>query len=203
MKNALNINKRRFLTAGGLGFGGLGVLLITLFSTGTAFAAFPLTGIGGFVVSATDITGTNFKQYPAVGQSSEKQMLPEAAIELDSSTIKGLNLSKDLDVSSQLGPLGISKVRVVITADGDVTGGGMKMRVSGLTADMASFSNLDIEEHYDSDPLKKLDLQAPSLHLTNAQLNTHSLLANTMNIPNMKFKILPLSASGGVLFGDF
>jgi hypothetical protein len=204
VKHSLQIDKKRFFVSLGASFGGLGVLLTTLFSTGTAFAAFPIAGVGGFVVSAKSIHGEGFQQFATVGATSEKSSYPQAGIKLNTVTIKGLQLTKDLDVSSQFGGL-ISKVRVQISADPDkeVTGGEVEMHVSGITADDAQFNSLDINESYSTDPTHKINLAASALDLTNALMNTHSMHASSMSIPGMSVKVLALDAAGNVLLGNF
>lgn len=196
------IDKKKFLASLGISLAGLFSVLGTLFCTGTAFAAFPLAGIGGFVVSADSIHGEGFQQFATVGPTSEKSALPQAGIRLDRVTIDGMQLTKDLDVSSQFGGL-IAKVRVQIDAQKEVTGSGIEMHVSGIASDQAQFSSLDINESDSTDPTKKIALDAGTLDLTHAQLNTHSLHADSMSIPGMSVKILALDGAGNVLLGNF
>ncbi len=201
----LQISKRRFALTAGAGFAALTVLIVTLFLTGTLFAAFPITGVGGFVIAADKITGDKFQLWPAIGETEQKSVWPQAAIDLGTATIQKLNLWKDLDTSGPLGSYGIYKVKVVVGANGDVTGSGLKLRVSGLTAESASFSNLDIKEHYTNpyNPLYVLSLEAPSLELTKPELNTHSLIANSITIPGLFIKILAYDSSGNLIGGSF
>jgi hypothetical protein len=202
LKNALNLNKKRFLTTLGLGFGGLTTMITAIFATGNAYAAFPITGVGGFVIAADSINGTGFKQAPTVGQTSQQQAYPMSLITLDNVTIKGLKLTKDIDVSSQFGGL-ISKVQIQITSSQDVTGTGVNMNVSGITADQANFGGLDIHESYSTDPTKQIQLSSTNLSLTNAQMNTHSMGATNMNMPGMSVKILGINSSGAIVTGNF
>ncbi|ADG05805.1 DUF6230 family protein [Kyrpidia tusciae] len=186
---AVQTNRKRFFAASGVGLGGLVVLLASLFLTGTVYAAFPLTGIGGFVISADEIIGQQMNLYPALGQTSEQSIWPQAAIELSSATIKGLNLTKDLDVSKELGNFGMNKVKVVIGATKDVQGSGLKLRITGLQADQANFSTFDMEEKYSDNPLNKLGMTSSQIDLVKPQLNTHSLVAQSLGIPGMSLSL--------------
>ena len=202
LKNALNLNKKRFFTTLGLSVGGLTTVLTAIFATGNAYAAFPISGVGGFVIAADSINGTGFKQVPTIGQTSGQAKYPMSLITLDSVTIKGLKLTKDIDVSSQFGGA-IPKVEIQISSAKDVTGTGVNMNVSGITADEADFGGLDINEEYSTDPTKQIQLASTNLNLTNAQMNTHSMHATNMIMPGMSVKILGLNSSGGVVFGNF
>ncbi|OUM87025.1 MAG: hypothetical protein BAA01_16570 [Bacillus thermozeamaize] len=199
----LHIDRKRFLIMGGVGYAALIALLAALLLTGTVFAAFPVAGIGGFVIAADKIVGDGFKLYPSLGETSEKPSWPQAAVDLSSATISGLNLSKDLDVSGALGNYGIHKVLVEITATQDVVGQGLKLRISGLAADRAEFDTLDVKEKHSDNPLNKLGMEAPKLTLTKAELNTHSLVAQSIAIPGMKLKIKAYDANGKLIGGDF
>lgn len=182
-------NKKRFAVSAGLAYALLVALLVLALSGGVALAAFPIAGVGGFVIKANTIDGTGFHLYPTMGQTSEQMIYPMAVVDLDTATISGLNLSKTLTAMGYT-------VDVVIAATQDVTGNGLKLKITGLTASSAGFTGLDVEEHagdYNGDgnvdALDKIDLKAPSLHLENAELNTHYLFANTITIPGMSLNI--------------
>lgn len=175
-------NKKRFAVSAGLAYAVLVALLVLVMSGGVALAGFPIAGVGGFVVAADEIKGTDFMLYPYVGQTSEQQMYPMAAMDLASVTIKGLNLSKRLEA------MGV-KVDVVIKASGDVTGTNVKMKSTGLIADQAVLEGLDTSEHYSTDPLKKIDMKATSVTLTKPQINTHAMYVGSITIPGMAIEI--------------
>ncbi len=199
----LHIDRKRFLIMGGVGYAALIALLAALLFTGTVFAAFPLAGIGGFVVAADEIIGSGFKLSPAIGETSEKSLWPQAGVELDSVTIKGMNLSKELDVSGSLGNYGIHKVLVEIIATQDVQGQGVNMRITGMVADRAEFSSMEVNEKYSENPLNKLGLTADTMELTNPELNAHALSTQSIAIPGMKLKIKAYNANGQLIGGDF
>jgi len=183
------MNKKRFFVSAGLGYGVLTLLLVMMFTSGIALAAFPIAGVGGFVVAADTIAGEGFHLYPTIGETSEQTMYPMAVVDLDKATITNLNLCKKLTAMGY-------NVDVVIKATDDVIGNGLKLKVTGINAGIANFDGLDVNEHsgdYNNDgtvdALDKIDMKAPGLTLHNAQLNTHSLFANTITIPGMDLAI--------------
>lgn len=192
MTGGLNINRRRFALAGSAGFSALAVILVALFLTGTVFAAFPIAGVGGFVIKANSISGTNFELIPAVGDTEKQSAWPQAQVTMDSVSIVGLNLSKELDVSA-LFPGVVDMVKVVITATDTTTGNGLVLNTTGIEADSASFNTLLIDERFNaSHPNSitpatgaEIGLKASSLTLTNAQLNTHYMTTTSITIPGM------------------
>lgn len=192
MTGGLNINRRRFALAGSAGFSALAVILVALFLTGTVFAAFPIAGVGGFVIKANSISGTNFELIPAVGDTEKQSAWPQAQVTMDSVSIVGLNLSKELDVSA-LFPGVVDMVKVVITATDTTIGNGLVLNTTGIEADSASFNTLLIDERFNaSHPNSitpatgaEIGLKASSLTLTNAQLNTHYMTTTSITIPGM------------------
>lgn len=199
----LSINRKRFLVTMGAGYALLAAVLVTLLLTGTVFAAFPLSGIGGFVVAADKIVGEGFKLVPTIGDTSERSVWPQGAVTLDSVTISGLTLTKEIDTGDLAGLVGgIEKVVVEISANGRVNGEGVTMHISGMTADRAVFTNMTIDEKYSVIPLGKVDLEAPTLDLTNAELNTHTLMTRSISLPGMKLKIKAFR-EGKLIGGDF
>lgn len=202
MVNALNVNKKRLGIIGGIGGTGLLALLLSLFLTGSVFAAFPISGVGGFVIAADKIEGSNFKLYPQLGPTEHKGTWGNAAVELGSATINGLVLSKNIDLRGALDAYGITDVDVVVTSTDGVQGENLKLRVTGIDAQDSQFTNLKVEEHYTDNPLNVIDLEAPTLELTNAKLNTHFMSASSIGIPGLKVKILHNTTDGETI-GDF
>jgi hypothetical protein len=185
MKLGLNIDRKRFALVAGLQIAVLAVIVAVFMINGVALAAFPIAGIGGFVIEADQIIGEGFTLYPIVGETSEQGSSSQAAVDLGKATIIGLRLSKELPVAG-------GTAKVVITSSGNVVGSGVKLRVTGITADNASFEGLDAEEHYGDysgdgkvDASDKLDLKAPNVVLENAAINGHALFATAIVIPGM------------------
>lgn len=202
MANALNINKKRFGIIASIGSFSLIALLVTLLLTGTVFAAFPLAGVGGFTVKASEINGANFELYPTIGETEKEKDWVNAAVKLNGqTTIKDLNLVKTIGVDGALESYGIQKVDIVISSETDVSGNGLFLRVTGIQAVDSLFGNLTIEENT-GDIEKSFILKAPSLSLTNAELNTHFLQAGNIGIGGLKVKLVHTKTNGDKV-GDF
>ena len=185
------MNRKRFLGVAAAGYLALAVVLATLFATGTIFAAFPLAGIGGFVVAAERIEGDGLELTPALGDTSEQQLWPQAAVKLNQVRIECLNLSKNLSVGSLT-----AKVEIIAGSFEQepkncetVIGHGVTMHISGLKANQAEFGAMTIDEVYTSDVLKKIGLTANSMTLVNPSLNTHFLHTSSITLPKMKLRI--------------
>lgn len=201
MANALNVDRKRLGIIGGIGMALL-ALLFALFMTGSVFAAFPISGVGGFVIAADKIKDTDFKLYPQLGPTEHKSTWGNAAIDLGTATIHGLVLSKNIDLRGALDTYGIKDVDVVVTSSSGVKGENLKLRVTGIDAENSQFTNLKVEEHTTDNPLNVIDLKAPTLELENARLNAHFMPAESIGIPGLKVKILHHTGDGKTI-GDF
>lgn len=201
MGSLFTVNTKRFAIAGGAGFAALIALLAMLLLSGTAFAAFPLSGVGGFTISADKITGTGFKLYPAIGETEQRGAWGQGAIDLATADITNLVLTKNINTESALGAYGIKSIDVVVTG-GNVSGQNLKLRVTGIQAASTSFTGLEVQEHKTDNPLNVIDLSAPSLTLEKPSLNTHYLSAGSITIPNMKLKVVA-NMKDGSRVGDF
>ncbi|MGE5416307.1 MAG: hypothetical protein ACM3UZ_06045 [Acidobacteriota bacterium] len=157
----LNINRRRFAAAGSLGFIALVTVLITLMMTGSVYAAFPLAGVGGFVVEATKIDGAGFDLVPNIHDSNisnnYQEIRPwlgqaEARIDdLNSNNygITGLHLYKNIDVT-HISPIlfGACKyMQVCVDSSAQVKGTGVLMDAQRIEADKAIFNNMIMDEN--------------------------------------------------------
>lgn len=211
----LNINRRRFMITGSVGFTVLAALIALLCATGTVFAALPFAGIGGFTVEADEITGTGFELIPAVtdvnqvGGSSEgstKSLWPAAQNYLETTTIRGLCITKEVDIS-KLGLSG-SKCLIQVKASGEVTGSGVLMYLTSLEAKEASFTSLEMDEnmpvsnpHYYTDPANgervrltpesgaEIGQKAPEMKLVEPKITCHYMKNDQITIPGMSVEL--------------
>ncbi|WP_216828518.1 DUF6230 family protein [Alkalihalobacterium elongatum] len=201
MTSTFHLNQKRFWVAIISGLAGLSILIGSLFATGKVFAAFPLTGIGGYEVAMSGIDAKGFKLYPAIGETSEKAKWPQAAVELSEATIKGLVITKGINVSDSLGAYGIHTIDVVISATGDVTGKGFLLNVTNIDADIANFKELEVSEKFKQNPIETFGLNAPNMKLTDAALNTHSMFINSIQLPGLNVTVVPHDKNGNVVGG--
>ncbi|MGE5405203.1 MAG: hypothetical protein ACM3PP_09710 [Candidatus Saccharibacteria bacterium] len=206
----LNINKRRFMAAGSLGFIALVTVLVTLMMTGSVYAAFPLAGVGGFVVEATKIAGNGFDLVPNLHDTNisnnyqeVRPWLGQAEARIDdlntgTNGIDGLHLYKNIDVT-HISPVlfGACKyMQVCVDASQQVKGTNVVMDAQRMEIGKAVFNNMIMDEN-----LSYRDL-AHTKRIKNAEihLSSENMYASANAISRSKG--LPnagpyLSANGG------
>ncbi|QQK74581.1 hypothetical protein HUG15_02495 [Salicibibacter cibarius] len=198
MGNVLNVSKKRLGLIGAAAGAGLTAVLLSLFISGSLFAAFPLAGIGGFTISADEIEGTDFSLYPAIGETAEYEDWAQAGVDLGTADIHGLVLSKNIDTEDALGAYGVNSVDVQVTSSGVVEGDNLSLMVSGIDAVDSQFTSLEVSEHYTDDPMDSFDLAAPELLLDDAELNTHYLSADSIGIPGLQVQVISNTEDGSI-----
>jgi len=155
LEGILNVGSgyRKVLAAGMVG---LGATVAGLLLTGKLFAAFPLAGIGGFVITAPSLTGTGFSLSPSLTQTDEQGGWPAGMITLQSVNIgtssntgssPGFELTKHFDLSAT--PIG----QIIPSADLNITaatlqGTNLAMDTTGLQATTAHFGGFNLAESY-------------------------------------------------------
>jgi len=203
----LNIQRKRFFMTGSIGVAVLAILLTLLVATGSVFAAFPVAGIGGFVIAADTITGQGFELIPSVTDTNDSSVGPAtqgkwpcAQTCMSDVVIDGLVITKDIALGP-LGPLMFNNkthTLVKVTAGNGVHGTGLVMQMSGLTCNKADFPNaMEMDENMATSKPSALTpvagvpigMNAPKIVLTTAQVNTHNMKADTMSIPSMALSI--------------
>ncbi|MFZ5597348.1 MAG: DUF6230 family protein [Bacillota bacterium] len=209
MTGALNINRRRFILTGGIGFSALLAVLVTLLLTGTVFAAIPIAGIGGFMVTADQIVGHGFQLVPTIGDTNSGQMskgfsmFPMAQNSFADITISGMNLSKKIDLSQF--PFTYQTVELVVEPSGDVTSTDMIMNMSGMNADSFVGENMTIDENMTNidypttatpDGMALIGMAADTVTISGAEIQGHYIKAGSMTIPGMKLYLKYYDASG-------
>ena len=206
----------------GASLGVVAIVGMLFLSTGTAFAL-PISGIGGFTISAEQIEGENLKLYPA-GQSDapndaeNADQYPQGVVELTSTTITDLRLTKEFDLGQYYLPDEAGNARLVITAGDsgtDVTTEALLLKTPKLGAQSATFNGLTINEQNstniretftitassddslaadDYGPTRQsLDLSAPSgstgLILEQPNIRATYLTTSSITLPNLALEI--------------
>lgn len=205
----LNINKRRFAAAGSLGFIALVTVLVTLMMTGSVYAAFPVAGVGGFVVEATNIVGDGFDLIPNIHDTNisnnYQEIRPwmgqaEARIDdlMGTNGIDGLHLYKNIDVT-HISPVlfGACKyMQVCVDASGTVHGRNVLMDAQRIEADEAVFDNMIMDENLSyrdlahTKAIKKAEIHLSSENMYTAANN----ISAAYGVPTGSF----LGANGGI-----
>ncbi len=203
---ALNINKQRFSLVASIGSIGLIILLLILFMTRTAFAAFPIAGVGGFVVEATKITGTGLKIFTDVGPTSQHENWGQARVELSTADITGLHLAKNIDLGGSLSSYGVEELEIVVEPKSGalVKSENLTIGTTGITATGSDFRTLRVDENSQANnPLEVFQLAANNITLDNAKINTHLLKAESIGIPGLKVKLILKDVHGNIISGNF
>ena len=142
----------------GASLGVVAIVGLLFVSTGTAFAM-PVAGIGGFTISADVIEGEGMVLYPGSSDAENStdvssnsnagvdNQYPVGVVELDSTTIEGMNLKKVFDLQNETSGVMPGKARIVISASGNVTSQTLMMKTPQLAADEAKFSGMEIDEN--------------------------------------------------------
>lgn len=174
---SLNVNRRLFKRSAGISFVVLVALLTLLVATGTVFAAAPIAGVGGFVIEADNIVGSDFELIPSLtstntassttGMENEYQKVyPAAQVWLGDADIDGLNLWKNISLAAIAAAFGISDVsycKVQIQATGTVNGSNLTMNTSDIQAVTAAFTGMTMMENLPTQHPNKLTVQQGSL----------------------------------------
>ncbi|ELY95522.1 DUF6230 family protein [Natrialba taiwanensis] len=141
-------NKKRLLTGTGASFLAVAFVALIVLSSGTAYAA-PLAA-GGFTIEADEIRSDEFLLYPGVGESSEAQATPVVVVEQRGVEIDGLVLTKEQSVDNLPGIDGT--IEISFTTDETVEADEQYIKLTGLSAEEATFNGQVINDQYSDDP---------------------------------------------------
>lgn len=181
-----------------------GGLVMILVMSGTTYAV-PLGGVGGFTVTADDITAQSAVLYPGYGQTRDQEKANVIIVELRDVEIEGLTLTKRLDTSSVPGISGDAEV--VIDSETTVSADQLVLKTTGITADRARLNNAIIAERTSSNPsdsflvsagpasgsyegqITTIDNDRQAAKLTNVELSGHYIAAGALTIPDVDLQI--------------
>lgn len=185
-------------------FAVVALVAVLVLHTGTAYAV-PLAGVGGFTVKADEIRGQDAHIYVGADDTSQREAVPMAVTELESSEIEGLQLIKTQSVESFPGLSGNAKV--VISGTDTVTTGNQILKATSIEAEEAVLREQVVDESPASDPNDRFTIDAqgnasegetvdpttdsdkPGLVLKNATINAHYLATNRISIPGQTITV--------------
>lgn len=185
MLNPLNINIKRFLKVTGFGTLGLILLLLTLLITGALLAAFPITGIGEYVIAAEKIEGSDFKLIPELSEKSTTL----GYIQLKNAKIDDLFITKNVNLSGALKTYGVSDIDINVAIHKKINGSDLYLYVTGIDAKTTDFTNLGVLENESEYFSTGLELETVELLLSDAKLYTHHLTAKEIYINPLGLRI--------------
>lgn len=177
-------------------------MIVMLLLARPTFAAFPIAGVGGFVIDAERINGTNLNIYTDVGPTSLHENWGQARIEIATVNINGLSLVKNIDLNGVLSQYDISELQVKITPrqGATVTGSQVRLGVTAIIADNSDFRNLKIQENKNaSHVLDVFHLSASNFTLDQPELNTHSMFAGSITIPGLSVDLRFIKNDGTII----
>lgn len=166
-----------------IGLSSLGALQIILLLSGKLLALFPIAGLGGFIISAPEIVGTDFQQIPYLtfGHRLPTVFISMAAVNMN----HGFTLTKPISLTAT--PIGqiISSVNLSISTKSlSVTG--LMMESTGLHALEAQFENFSADNR-DDDHMKHqqkpvFELRAQTLDLQQAFIQQDALRIDSISL---------------------
>lgn len=199
-------NKKRLLTGTGASFVVVAIVGLVVLSSGTAYAA-PLAGAGGFTVEADEIRSDSFMLYPGVGESSQSQATPVAVVEQKGVEIDGLVLTKQQSVDALPGLEG--SMEIVFTSDETVEADQQYIKLTGLSAEEATFNGQVINDQFseDNDPneefqqtageaadpedgfITDINGEAPGMVQEDVKIDMVYLASNEISLPGLEVDV--------------
>ena len=172
------IDKRRFavvFAVGNLLLLGVGASI----AMGGVAVAVPTAGVGGFTVQFDELQGQGFQQYATVGNNSDCAAYPAFVAKIDSGTIKGLHLYKDIQV-----PMTDDTMRMSIKSDKTAEFSGLTQKATYLKADLAFNEGQTIKAGAPSaDVENQIGLSAPAVTIKDATIKSQAQFVNSITLP--------------------
>lgn len=181
-----------------------GVLVGGLVLSGTTYAM-PLAGVGGFTVTADEITSESAVLYPGYGQTQNDEKANLLIVELRDVKITGLTLTKQLDTSNVPGVS--SDSQIVIDSERPVSADQLVIKTRIVAADSATLNNAIITERTSSNPsdsflvsagdasgsvkgqITSINNNRKATNLKGVELEGQYIAAGALTIPDVKLRI--------------
>ncbi|MHB9288539.1 DUF6230 family protein [Halobacteriales archaeon Cl-PHB] len=176
----MSVDRTQFVTVflvGNLLF--LGVV-VGIVSAGVAVAV-PTAGVGGFTVEFDELQGEGFTQYPSVGNNSECAAYPSAVAQINSGTIKGLHLYKDIEIPDSI-PGGGQTLRLSIKSDETVQFSGLTQKFTYLTGDLTFSEGQQIGQSPSGDVSNRLSLSSPAITIADGAIKAQSQFVKSITL---------------------
>jgi len=156
-------------------------LLIT--STGVAYAV-PLAGVGGFRITADEISADSLVLYPGVGDTSERDVYPQTTVELQGTELENLRAFKDIDLDRT--PVFSGQLRFLLTNRGTVEGNAVLLKTSALESRSATFDGFAIEDDGAGDARTAFEIRSTDgATFEDADIRAHYLTTDTLTSSNL------------------
>jgi hypothetical protein len=177
--------KKKFFAALIAGFLMLGGLAAAFGISGVAFAM-PIGGIGNFHVKFDKLVGTNFKFFPKLGETGNKDKAPMVRNKIDKATVYGLHIYKNITLP------GGNKIRLNIMADKPVQIKGLIQDARYISGNF-QFDDLAIAEHNTNDFTKEFTQEANKLTIKDSNIVTDYLFQSMVTLNGTKIFVEDIS----------
>lgn len=192
--------KSKFLIAVLTGFLFLGGLMTAFFSTNTVFAL-PVGAMGDFYVMFDELEGKGFSLHPQYEESAEKNSGPLIRNKIESATIHGLHIYKDVQLPNK------KWFRINITTSQPTEIKGIIQDARVIEANLA-FDEMEIAQKNTS-KMSALDAfkqnwthKAKTVTITDAIIQTNYLFQNAVNLPAAQISVEAIDGPIGKIPGD-
>ncbi|AQL42404.1 hypothetical protein BV210_06610 [Halorientalis sp. IM1011] len=161
-------------------------------STGVAYAL-PLAGVGGFNITASEITADDMVLYPGVGNTDSEENFPQTVVQLSNTDIQQFGLTKDLDLGSFSAFPMSGTVRVKFMSPAGTDGGDVLVRSSALGADQAEFNEFLTNDTNASDARGRWRIRSDGpvtlqgSDRDGVRIRAHYLYADSISITDLRF----------------
>ncbi|WP_336000912.1 PKD domain-containing protein [Halorientalis halophila] len=161
-------------------------------STGVAFAL-PLAGVGGFNVTASEVTAEEMILVPGVDDTDTEQNFPQTVVQLTNAELQQFTLTKDMDLDRVSGFPMPGTVRVRFASPGQTDGGNVMVKSSALQAEQATFNDFVTNDTNATDARGRWRIQSngpvtlQGADRNGVQIRAHYLLADRISISDLQF----------------
>lgn len=171
----------------------ISALLIFLYLSGAVAMAFPVTGVGGFTIEASSVSGNDLHIYPAMEETDKVSEHPVATLESEYMKLEDFRITKDFNFDD-FSDVGTGTMRIVVRSDSSdptVVEDSIVKAVS-MRADRADMENLVMRENTvpsGSNPLGPNDpvefvQSADEFDLEDMDMQTARMAARRVEMPS-------------------
>ena len=185
-------NRKRIARGAGTAVATWALIGLLVMSTGVAYAL-PLAGVGGFNITASQITADDMVLYPGVEGTDSEENFPQTVVQLSNTEIQEFGLTKDLDMGSlPMSPLP-GTVRIKFMSPGGTDGGNILVKSTALRADQATFNDFLTNDTNASDARGRWSIRSDGpvtlqgTDRSGVQIRAHYLAADQISITDLRF----------------
>ncbi|MFB6143160.1 MAG: hypothetical protein ABEJ30_07440 [Halorientalis sp.] len=165
------------------------VVAMLIMNTGVAMGAYPVSGVGGFVLAGSTIDAQQMLVYPGTADS-RGGTTPAAVLEFQNVTIEDFTLAFNLDLNSVPQVDGIVSIRFTSVQNADLVAEGVIVKASAVRADQAVFQNLVYDDMYSTQASQKIEITGTQATLTGSvRIQTHYLAVRQFDFPAFELEV--------------